>query len=319
MAPLQGNKQLLDTVGATMHNVMTIQPTPLDGIRYFTPPTGYLLTGRDGRVAIPWDGKPPIPLLEEDFPTAVESGTPDYDMVGRGIYQALRLDPGCIYASEYAGVLKEAYPHIVSELGGQIIMLDAREVDTPYLDRKINFLKIMALLDPSNAGLCLEIARTFTDKGSRLSTLQQAVASWYEAERFLKMARELDPADRHAAYEYGEALYVLGRYDQAVEVWMAVLPRLEGGERARVEGRIAAILAGKLPLVPPLDYLTALSVAVEVHHAGRNDEAAAIIEDVLGDPVFSQQFPVNEVYYLLGTCYQEMGMASEAAEAFKRS
>ncbi len=302
-----------------MNNETSIQPTPLDGIRYFTPPAGYVLTGRDGRVAIPWDGKPPIPLLEEDFSVAVEKGEPDYDMVGRGIYQVLRLNPECSGASHYAGMLKEAYPHIVSELGGQIVMLDAREVDTPYLDRKINFLKIMTLLDPANAGLCLEIARTFTDKGSRLSTLQQAVTSWYEAEKFLKRALELDPGDRHAAYEYGEAHYMLGRYDQAVEVWAAALPLLEGGERARVEARIAAILAGKLPRVPPLDYLTALSVAVEEHHAGRNDEAAAIIEDVLGDPVFSEQFPVDQIYYLLGTCYRELGMMNEAAEAFKRS
>lgn len=296
-----------------------MQPTPLSGICYFTPPAGYALTGRDGKVHISWDGKPPLPLLEEDFPVAVESGTADYDMVGRGIYQALRLNPDCTWALEYAGVLKEAYPHIVSDLGGQIIMLDAREVDTPYLDRKINFLKIMALLDPANAGLSLEIARTFTERGSRLSTLHQAVASWYEAEKFLKRALELDPADRHVTYEYGEALYVLGRYDQASEVWTAVLPLLAEGERARVEARIAAILAGRLPRVAPLDYLTALSVAVEAHHGGHNDEAAAIIEDVLADPVFAQQFPVNEIYYLLGSCYQEMGMAVEAAEAFKRS
>ena len=299
---------------------MTQQPpTPLDGIRYFTPSAGYVLTGRDGRVQIPWEGKPPVPLLEEDFPVAEESGTADYDMVGRGIYQALRLNPECACATEYAVILKEAYPHIVSELGGQIIMLDAREVDTPYLDRKINFLKIMALLEPANAGLCREIARTFIERGSRLSTLHQAVSSWYEAERFLKRALELDPADRHCAYEYGEALYVLGRYDQASEAWAAALPLLEGGERARVEGRIAAILSGRLPRVAPLDYLTALSVAVEEHHAGHSDEAAAIIEDVLADPVFSEQFPVNEVYYLLGTCYQEMGMAQEAAGAFKKS
>jgi len=302
-----------------MNSNAVIDLTPLDGIRYFTPPAGYVLTGRDGRVHIVWEGKPPIPLLDEDYATAQESGTADYDMVGRGIYQALRLDPECACAAEYAGVLKEAYPHIVSELGGQIIMLDAREVDTPYLDRKINFLKIMALLDPANAGLCLEIARTFTERGSRLSTLHQAVASWYEAERFLKRALELDPADRHSAYEYGEALYVLGRYDQASEVWAASLPLLERGERARVEGRIAAILAGRLPRVAPLDYLTALSVAVEEHHAGHDDEAAAIIEDVLADPVFGDQFPVNEVYYLLGTCYQAMGMAEEAAGAYKRS
>lgn len=302
-----------------MNNSQQTTPTPLDGIFYFTPPADYLLTGRDGRVAISWDGRPPIPLLDEDFDALQTGAMPDYDMVGRGIYQALRHNPECAFASEYAALLKEAYPHIVSELGGQIIMLDAKEVDTPYLDRKINFLKIMSLLDPANAGLPLEIARTFSDKGTRLATLHQAVTSWYNAEKYLAKALEINPEDRHAAYEYGEALYVLGRYEKSAEVWSGVLPHFEAAERAKVENRIAGILAGKLPLVPPLDYLTALSLAVEAQHAGRHDEAAAIIEDVLSDPVFAEQFPMNEVYYLLGTCYQEIGLIKEASEAFKRS
>jgi tetratricopeptide (TPR) repeat protein len=295
------------------------QTTKLEGIRYYTPPAGFVLSGRDGMVRIPWDGKPPIPVQDEDFPIVEGGATPDYDMVGRGIYQALRQNPECTFAADYAAVLKEAYPHIISELGGQIIMLDAKEVDTPYLDRKINFLKIMALLDPDNAGVPLEIARTFSDKGSRLSTLHQAVSSWYGAEKALTKALELDPANHNAAYEYGEALYVLGRYEQAAAVWHNITAGLGISEQRKIEARIAAILAGKLPLVPPVDYLTAISVAVESHHAGRNDDAAAIIEDVLADPVFAEQFPMNEIYYLLGTCYQEMGMAHEAAEAFKRS
>jgi tetratricopeptide (TPR) repeat protein len=293
--------------------------TPLAGISYITPPEDYVLTGRDGRVDIPWSGRPPIPLLNEDHALVEQSSRPDYDMVGRGLYQALRIDPECANASEYAAILKEAYPHVISELGGQIIMLDAREVDTPYLDRKINFLKIMWLVDKNNAGIALEIARTYADKGSRLSTLHRAVDSWYAAEKYLERSLELDPENHHAAYEYGEALYVLGRYEQACERWSEVLPKLSEKDKARVSSRIAGILAGKLPLVPPVDYLTAISVAVEEHYAGRNDDAAAIIEDVLADPVFAGQFPVNEVYYLLGTCYQEMGMAKEAAEAFKRS
>jgi tetratricopeptide (TPR) repeat protein len=296
-----------------------VEMTKIEHIRYFAPPAGYVLTGRDGMVNISWDGKPPIPLLDDDWPIAEGNGAPDYDMVGRGIYQALRLNPDCVCAEEYAAILKEAYPHIVSELGGQIIMLDAKEVDTPYLDRKINFLKIMGLLDKGNAGISLEIARTFADKGSRLSTLHQAVDSWYAAEKYLERSLGLDPENHHAAYEYGEALYVLGRYEQACERWSEVLPKLSEKDKARVSSRIAGILAGKLPLVPPVDYLTAISVAVEEHYAGRNDDAAAIIEDVLADPVFAGQFPVNEVYYLLGTCYQEMGMVKEAAEAFKRS
>ncbi|MBK5274639.1 MAG: hypothetical protein JJE30_06270 [Desulfuromonadales bacterium] len=302
-----------------MSTPITPQPTKIDGIRYYTPPTGFVLTGRDGMVNIPWDDKPPIPVTDEDFTNVEGGGAADYDMVGRGIYQALRHNPDCSFAADYAAVLKEAYPHIISELGGQIIMLEAKEVDTPYLDRKINYLKIMALFDPANAGLQLEIARTLSDKGSRLSTLHQAVDSWYGAEKTLKRALDLDPANHHVAYEYGEALYVLGRYEQAAEAWQNISSGLGVSEQRKIEARIAAILAGKLPQVPPLDYLTAISVAVEAHHAGRNDEAAAIIEDVLTDPVFAEQFPMNEIYYMLGTCYQEMGMVHEAAEAFKRS
>jgi len=302
-----------------MSTSLAAQPTKLEGIRYYAPPTDFVLTGRDGMVCIPWDGKPPIPLQDEDFATIAGGAAPDYDMVGRGLYQALRQNPECAFAADYAAVLKEAYPHIISELGGQIIMLDSKEVDTPYLDRKINALKIMALLDTDNAGVHLEIARTFSDKGSRLSTLHQAVSSWYGAEKALTKALELDPANYHASYEYGEALYVLGRYEQAAQVWHNILAGLAIADQRKIEARIAAILAGKLPLVPPVDYLTAISLAVEAHHAGRNDDAAAIIEDVLADPVFAEQFPMNEIYYLLGTCYQEMGLAHEAAEAFKRS
>jgi tetratricopeptide (TPR) repeat protein len=300
-------------------NYKQTQPTQLPGIRYFTPPNDYLLSGRDGLVAILWEGKPPIPLLEDDFAALEASTVPDYDMVGRGIYQALRLNPDCSGAAEYAKVLKEAYPHIVSELGGQIIMLEAKEVDTPYIDRKINFLKIMALLDPDNAGLTLEIARAYIDKGSRLSSMQHAVTCWYAAESLLKSARGLNPGDHHAAYEYGEALYILGRYEQATKIWSELVSLLEPPERARIEARVAGILAGKIPMVPPLDYLMALSVAVEQHHSGFNDAAAEIIKDVLADTVFVEQFPMNEVYYLLGTCYQEMGLMAEAAEAFRRS
>lgn len=295
------------------------QPTPLPGVRYYTPPEGYQLRGRDGLVAILWEDRPPIPLLDDDFIAAEKNRDPDYDMVGRGIYQALRLNPDCAGAAEYAAVLKDAYPHIISELGGQIIMLEAREVDSPYLDRKINFLKIMLLLDPDNAGLPLEIARTYVDKGSRLSSMHHAVTCWYAAEKQLQTAWKRNPSDYHAAYEYGETLYMLGRYHQAAEIWSGLITALAPSERARVEARVAAILAGKLPMVPPLDYLTALSVAVEQHHGGFTDEAAAIIEDVLADPFFAEQFPLNEVYYLLGTCYQELGLMEKASEAFKRS
>lgn len=297
----------------------SLQVTALEGISYYNSQEGFQLNGRDGLVSILWSEKLPIPLLDDDFNSTKNGEKPSYDMVGRGIYQALRLNPECAFAADYAAVIKDAYPHIIAELGGQIVMLDAKEVDSPYLDRKVNFLKIMLLIEPDNSDLLLEIARTYIDKGSRLSDLQHAVFCWYAAEKFLKKALALNPVDIHVAYEYGEAQYVLGRYEQAAEIWSNLLPSLSSIERLRIEGRVAAIFAGKVPAVPPLDYLTALSVAVDQHQNGFNSEAAAIIEDVIADSVFIEQFPMKEVYYLLGICYQECGAMDSAAKAFKRS
>lgn len=295
-------------------------PTPLDGIRYFTPSDGYVLTGRDGLVHISWDAEIPIPLLADECHRCVTDGeVPDYDMVGRGIYQTLRRNTECAFAGYYARILKDAYPHIISELGGQIVMLEAKEVDTPYLDRKITDLKIMALIDPANAGLVREIARTYVEKGSRLSTLHQAVSSWYAAEKYFGAARYLAPEDHLLGYEHGEALYVIGRYSQAEAVWESLLPDLEGSAGIKLEARLAAIKSGDLPRVPPLDYLTAIAVAVEERQAGRNDSAVAILEDVLADTVFCEHFPVQELNYFLAECYQELGMMDKAGEAFKRS
>lgn len=297
-------------------------PTPLDGIRYYTPPDGYILTGRDGLVHIQWKRNLPVPLVDADFSVLAGNGNgkmPDYDTVGRGIYQALRRNPACAFAQYYAEILKEAYPHIVSELGGQIIMLEAKDVDTPYLDRKITDLKIMALIDPGNAGVQREIARTYVEKGSRLATLYQAVSSWYAAEKSFLACLALDPDDHVAGYEYGEVLYVLGRYNQAATVWEALLPKFSLSEQSRLKSRLETITTGKLPLVPPLDYLTAIAIAVEEHQSGNHDGMIAILEDVLADTVFCEHFPVKELWYMLGSCYQEQGMMDNAAEAFKRS
>ncbi len=293
--------------------------TPLDGIRYFTPPDGYVLTGRDGRVSLLWRSNVPVPLLTDDYPRAVAAGSPDYDMVGNGIYQALRLNPDCQYAADFADVLREAYPHIISEIGGQAIMLEAKDVDSPYLDRKITCLRIMALLDRNKPELQREIARSYKEKGSRLDALQSVVASWYGAEKSFKLLHDALPDDALALYEYGEVLYVLGRYQQAAGLWSDALPQLKDDERRAVSGWIADILAGRLPLVPPIDYLSAVAVALEEREYGRHDEAAAILEDVLADAVFGEHFPLQELHYLLGSCYQELGLMEQAAAAFKRS
>lgn len=287
-----------------------IEPTPLKGIDYFQPPAGYRITGRDGRVDILWEF--PIPLTESDYRVVLEQGGPSYDQVGQGMYQALRQNPDCTYAVDYARVLQSGYPHIIAEIGGEVIILDAREVETPYLDHKISLLKIMLLLEQKNAGLWREIGRILMEKGSRMEASHLAVQSWYGAEKHLSRSLELEPDDLHTTYQLGETHYVLGHYEEALALWESILERFAEQERRSIEARINAIRKGELPKVPAVDYLTALSMAFEQHQEEQFYEAAAIVEDVLADAVFCAQFPMAGVYHFLEQCYRAVNMIDKA-------
>ena len=139
-----------------------MEPTPVSGIRYCIPPAGYVMTGLDQRVRIPC-GDLPLPLLEDDY-NAIEGLHPSYDAVGRGIYHVLRADPDCTFGSRYALILQEGYPHFISEMASQIVMMDKKDLDVAYLDRKINYLKIFALIEPGNERFPLGIGMTFMDR-----------------------------------------------------------------------------------------------------------------------------------------------------------
>lgn len=295
---------------------MLFEPTPVKGISYYWPESGYRLTGRGGAVDIPW-GEIPIPLTDADRAFAGTEGWPGYDHIGRGIFQLLRADQDCAWAEEYAGILRDAYPHIVAEIGGEAIMLDSREVDIPYLDRKVALLRIMGLLEPDNPGLWLEIGRTMIEKGTRIDVAHMAVQSWYGAERYLKKAVELAPDDHLASYQLGEAHYMLGHYDSAISLWESVAHSFAPEEQRRLSLRIESIRLGEIPKVPPVDYLTALSVAIDLRHEDLR-ETVAIIEDILADHVFSAQFPTEALLALLGECYVELGYNNAADDIIKR-
>ncbi len=290
--------------------IKCIEPTQLEGISYFQPIENFHITGRDGRVNIPWEL--PIPLVEEDYRTALEQGEPGYDQIGKGMFKALTQNPDCVYAIDFARVIQSGYPHIITEIGGEVITIDIKEAEVPFLSRRINLLKIMAMLESNNAGLWCEIGQTLVEKGSRMEAAHLAVQSWYGAEKYLAKSFELDPDNLHTSYQLGEVHYVLGHYEQTLQLWEPLLDKLKDSERLRLETRINAIKKGKLPKVPALDYLTALSVAFEQHQEKEYYEAAAIAEDVLADKVFCAQFPMAGVYRFLEQCYRAVNMTDKA-------
>lgn len=293
------------------------EPSPLSGARYYTPPDDWVLTGLDGKVELHLGGMA-IPLLDEDF-QALNGELPSYDFVGRGIYYLLRADPDCPDGQRYAEVLRDGYPHLLSEMATHIVMFDKKDVDVAYLERKINYLKIFALIEPDNFRFPLEIGKLYADRGLQLSALQAVTLNLYRAEKFLRKAHSLAFEDAAVRYELGDVCYMLGKYDDARCFWSAVVPYLEAGHADTLKRRLAAIEAGLLPRVPAVDYLEAIATGFVLHQQGDYEETAAILMDVLDDEVFCAQFPLPELPYILGQCSAALGMPRHAEDYYREA
>lgn len=256
-------------------------------------------------------GPGPLPLLEADF-EALEGELPGYDAVGRGIYQALRTDPDCVDNKRYASLLKEGYPHYVSELASHILMLGEKDVEVPYLDRRVKLLKIFELMEPDDAHFPLEIGATLLDKGCRLSALHLSTVTLFKAESYLNRALELAPDEPRAASTLAEVSFLLGKYQRAAGLWTQLLPTVSEKVALELKGRLERIEKGELPRVPAVDYLEAIAGALSLKDEGAYPEAVAILTDVMADAYFACEFPMPEIPYLLALCCMEMGGIGDA-------
>lgn len=289
----------------------------MPGIAYYIPPNGAVLNGRDGKVALPL-GPFPIPLLEVDHSQLGEE-PPGYDAVGRGIYHALRLNPDCLNAAAYATLLKEGYPHFVSELAGHILMLGEKEVDPPYLERRAGYLKIFALMEPENPRFPLEIGAAYLEIGVSFSALDTTTVTLFKAEAYLKRGLAMAPGNLKGASDLAEVSFLLGKYDAAEELWRGILPALADQAAAGVSARLEKIIARELPRVPAVDYLQAIAGALDLKDSGSYLEAAAVLSDVMADAHFCTEFPLPQIPYLLALCSQDLGMVGEARELFQQA
>lgn len=242
-----------------------------------------------------------------------------YDAVGRGIYHVLRFNPDCAYGDRYAYILKEGYPHYLSELASHILMLGQKDVEISYLDRRINYLKIFALLEPENSQFPLEIGMTLLDKGLRLSALHLSTVNLYRAEDYLRKALEMSPGSIQVRHKLGEVCYLLGKYQDVDSLWRDIIAELPGDEQQMLNHRLEKIAEGVHPRIPVVDYLAAVGAAFELHEQGEYAESAAILQDVLDDQFFIKEFPLPEIYYMLGLCYRKLAMPKYAEEYLREA
>lgn len=292
-----------------------MEPTPLAGISYVTLPEGTVISARDGRATVDCGGFP-IPLRTDEATALQPDGIPSYDAVGDGIYQALRLNPGCTFADRYAILLRDNYPHLVAELASHLLMLERKDVEVPYLDRLITALRIFLLMEPENPRYLKQIGRIYREKGLRLSALNQTTRNLYQSQSYLNRARLLMSDDPDLLLLLGDVSWLLGKYDEARDSFLEARALGVGERSAELEERLARIEAGTHPLVPAVDYLEAIGVAMGLHQQQEYAEAAAILWDVLDDGVFREQCPLPELNYLLGRCYEALAMPRYAEECY---
>ena len=263
-------------------------------------------------------GPEPLPLLEEDY-LALDGGLPSYDAVGRGVYQALRAEPGCLHCERYAALLKEGYPHYLSELASHIIMLGEKDVEVPYLDRRVKLLRIFALLEPEDPHFPLEIGATLLEKGCRFSALHLSTVTLYKAEAYLDHALRLSRGEPRAASVLAEVCFLLGKYEKAAGLWRGLLPQVAAPAAAELQTRLEKIARGELPRVPAVDYLEAIAGALSLKEEGAYQEAAAVLGDVMSDAHFASDFPMPEIPYLLALCCLDMGGAGDARSYLRQA
>jgi tetratricopeptide (TPR) repeat protein len=288
--------------------------TEIAGISYFYPKAGTVLSAREGKVELTL-GEIPIPLLKEDFTTE----EPSYDAVGRGIYHLLRANPDAVFAERYAAFLRDAYPHLLAELATHLVMLDKKDVDLPYLDRKISYLKIFSLLEPDNPRFPLEIGATYFDKGMTLAALGNTTLHLFSADKFLRKAYQLAPDDVQARYMLGEVCYILGKYQDAVRFWDGISESVNQEAGDKIKTRTTTISSGNAPAIPVIDYLQAVGVALEAYEAEDYEEAAAILLDVMEAVSVYEEFPLAEIHYLLGLCYLKLDIPKFAEQYLREA
>lgn len=283
--------------------------------RFWTPTEGRVVLAGAERHAVPLP-QVPLPL----HPSALVNGEPTDDAVGSGLYDYLRHFPDCKHNRVYAELLKDAYPHYIADLAAMIVMLDHKEVDAPYVQRKVSSLKILALLDPDNVGLQLHLGLCFLDLGLTFNELNHCRSHLLSAMKHLQRVVSMQPDDASSLNALSEIDYLFGDYPAAARNWRRAAAMLGEGESAlALLSKAAAVEESEPPDHPLVDELEAIGEAMELHAAGEVRQALEILERLEEQGRIVTEFPSAQFYLLLGSCRQACGETAGAFDAYERA
>lgn len=291
---------------------------PLDPVeyRFWLPTEGMTITTGPDNEEI----EVPQILLPIHAAELQKSKNPSEKIIGEGIYDYLRRFPDCPNNAEYAKILKAAYPFYISDLGSQIIMLEVKEVDPPYLRRSINMMKVLALIDSENFGLLQKIGAAYFDLAMIYTELVNVRREFSAARLWLEKARRIQPEALDNLNHLAQICYFSGAYPQAKLYWQIVVDKLEdGSSKTELLTRLEKIVSADLPSQPMIDSLEAIGIAMEHYNAKEYGEACIIMERLEEEGSLPAELPNPEFFYFLGLCREKNEALAGAFESFGRA
>lgn len=291
--------------------ISAIENLDPDRFIFWIPPAGAtVLAGADRH---PVD-LPVFPLpLHGPLPAA---DSPSDAAIGQGVFDYLRQFPECAGNTLYAELLRDAFPHFITDLASHAVLLDAKRVEPAYVVRKLTCLKILCLLEPRNCGLLLQLSRGYFELALEFSELAKCRQHLREAMRFGQNLLAVEPDDPHALALLAEIDFLLGDTPAATDKWRRLAVKTSDPlTRERIDARVAACSCGECPETTLVDDLEAVAEAMQLHAAGDDASAVCLLERIEEAGRLTTALPSADFYWLLGVCRQRAGEPGGAARA----
>jgi len=257
----------------------------------------------------------PLPINRGDF----EEGSPSDSAIGQGVYDYLRQFPDCEHNQAYAELLRDAFPHLLSDLAAHAVMLDAKEVDPAYVVRKLTALKILRLLEPDNKGLLHQLSRGFYELALTLTELPNCRRYLLEAMRAAHQLHKLDQDDLAVLQLLAEIDMLFCDYPSAARYWERLQQVDDPQLTKRAAHQLSVCQTRGMPDRTRVDDLEDFGHALQLYGSGNDALALSILERLEEVPEFIEEFPSAEFFYLLGICRKQQQDQAGAFAALHRA
>lgn len=256
-----------------------------------------------------------LPIKLDDL----AGGDPSDAAIGQGIYDYLRQFPDCPHNTLYAELLQEAFPHFLTDLAAQVVLLDAKDVETAHIRRKLTGLKILALVDQHNAGLLLRLCRGFYELALTFEELNSCRRHLLQAMRYGQELLKVSPGDPFGLNMLAEIDIMFGDYPGAINKWQRVLDTTEDQAlRQKISARRQMYAERPWMEHTLVDDLESVGKAVELYASKQYQLALAVLERIKEEGLLPGELPSADYCYLLGMCRLKNGLHAAAQHALQR-